>query len=99
MSEGGSDWCQGPWYLIMLQHQLVIALSQVSVNHDGRGGTAPDPLVWALGEQGQATFKLFISGFMLDLARLPRPAGFLDGHWVQVDGGLTTSGSDVAAWP
>ena len=25
----------------------MIATARVSVNHDGRGGTAPDPLVWS----------------------------------------------------
>ena len=27
----------------------MIAVAGVSVNHDGRGGTAPDPLVWDQG--------------------------------------------------
>ena len=30
-------------------HRFTIAISQVSVNHDGRGGTAPDRLVWDQG--------------------------------------------------
>ena len=35
------------WYPIMLQlHRFMIAVARVIVNHDGRGGTAPDPLVW-----------------------------------------------------
>ena len=35
------------WYLIMFQlHSFMIAVARVSVNHDGKGGTAPDPLVW-----------------------------------------------------
>ena len=29
----------------------MIAVSRVSVNHDGRGGTAPDPLVWDKGSR------------------------------------------------
>ena len=33
------------WYPIMLQlHRFKIAVARVAVNHDGRGGTAPDPL-------------------------------------------------------
>ena len=36
------------WYPII---QQLIAVSRVSVNHDGRGGTAPDPLVWDQGGQ------------------------------------------------
>ena len=35
------------WYPIMLElHTFMIAVARVTVNHDGRGGTAPDPLVW-----------------------------------------------------
>ena len=35
------------WYPIMLDlHRFMIAVARVSVNHDGKGGTAPDPLVW-----------------------------------------------------
>ena len=38
------------WYPIMLQlHRFMIAVARVTVNHDGRGGTAPDPLVWDQG--------------------------------------------------
>ena len=38
------------WYPIMLdQHRFMIAVARVSVNHDGKGGTAPDPLVWDQG--------------------------------------------------
>ena len=35
---------------------------------------------------------------MVDLAMLPGPPGFLNGPWVQVQGGCI-SGADVAAWP
>ena len=35
------------WYPIMSDlHRFMIAVARVSVNHDGKGGTAPDPLVW-----------------------------------------------------
>ena len=30
-------------------HRFMIAVARVSVNHDGKGGTAPDPLVWDPG--------------------------------------------------
>ena len=34
------------WYTFMQQlHRFMIAVFRVSVNHDGRGGTAPGPLV------------------------------------------------------
>ena len=43
------------WYPIMLQlHRFTIAVSRVAVIHDGRGGSAPDPLVWdQVGRQKQ----------------------------------------------
>ena len=34
-------------------HRLFIAMSRAAVNHDGRGGTAPDPLVWSAGVPSQ----------------------------------------------
>ena len=40
----------GRWYPVLLDpHQFFIAISRAVVNHDGRGGTAPDPLVWFAG--------------------------------------------------
>ena len=42
------------WYPIMQQlHRFMIAVSRVAVNHDGKGGSAPDLLVWDhVGELG-----------------------------------------------
>ena len=38
------------WYPIVLDlHRFFIAISRAGVNHDGLGGTAPDPLVWSAG--------------------------------------------------
>ena len=35
------------WYPFFQQHlRFVIAVSRVPVNHDGRGGSSSDPLVW-----------------------------------------------------
>ena len=43
---------RGCWYPIMTDlHSFMIAIARVSVNHDGRGGTAPDPLVWDQGSR------------------------------------------------
>ena len=74
----------------------MIAVAGVSVNHDGRGGTAPDPLVWDQGGRPKAR-KIDIR-VNVDLASLPGPAGFLGGPWIQVHGG-PISGADIAAWP
>ena len=85
------------WYPIMLDlHRFMIAVARVSVNHDSRGGTAPDPLVWDQGGKPKAR-KLAIR-VDVDLASLPGPPGFLGGPWIQVHGG-PTSGADIAAWP
>ena len=74
----------------------MIAIARVSVNHDGRCGTDPDPLVWDQGSRPKAR-KLTIR-FNVDLASLPGPPGFLTSPWVHVDAGRI-SGADVAAWP
>ena len=74
------------WYPIMLDlHRFMIAIAGVSFNHDGRGGTAPDPLVWDQGSRPKAR-KLPIR-VNVDLASLPGPLGFLDCSWFQVDAG------------
>ena len=63
-------------------HRFVIAVAGVTVNHDGRGGTAPDLLVWDQGGRPKAR-KLDIR-VNVDLASLPGPPGFLGGPWLQV---------------
>ena len=74
----------------------MVAIARVSVNHDGRGGTAPDPLVWDQGSKPKVR-KLAIR-VTVDLASLPGPPGFLNNSWVQVHAGHIT-GSDIAIWP
>ena len=40
----------GRWYPVLLDlHRFFNVLSRAVVNHDGRDGTAPDPLVWSAG--------------------------------------------------
>ena len=40
----------GRWYPVILDlHRFFLAISRTVVNHDGRSGTAPDPLVWSAG--------------------------------------------------
>ena len=70
--------------------QVFSAVSRVSVNHDGRGGTAPDPVVWDGG--GRVKRREVDISVTVDLAALP------PGPCVQVNRGLVTE-SDVAAWP
>ena len=55
------------WYPIILQlHRFMIAVARVAVNHDGRGSTAPDPLVWDQGGRKRNVGR--ISGLMLILS-------------------------------
>ena len=85
------------WYPIMLDlHRFMIAVARVSVNHDGRSGTAPDPLVWDQGSRPKVR-KLAVR-VNVDLASLLGPPGFLNNSWIQVDAGRIT-GCDIAAWP
>ena len=85
------------WYPIMQQlHRFMIAVSSVAVNHDGKGGSAPDPLVWDQG--GRRKVVRTDIRVDVDLASLPWPHGFLTGPWMQVHGGGKT-GADIAAWP
>ena len=85
------------WYHIMTDlHRFMIAIARVSVNHDGKGGTAPDPLVWDQGSRPKVR-KPDIR-VTEDLASLPGPPSFLNNSWVQVHSGHIT-GSDIAAWP
>ena len=65
------------WYPIMSDlHRFMIAVARVSVNNDGKGGTAPDPLVWDQGGRPKAR-KLAIR-VTVDLASLPGPPGFFE---------------------
>ena len=85
------------WYPIMTDlHRFIIAIARVSVNHDGKGGTAPDPLVWDQGSKPRVR-KLAIR-VNVDLASLPGPPGFLNNTWIQVDAGHIAS-ADTSAWP
>ena len=74
----------------------MIAVARVSVNHDGKGGTAPDPLVSDQGSRPKVR-KLAIR-ITVDIASLPGPPGVLNSSWVQVNSGHIT-GSDIVAWP
>ena len=60
---------RGFWCPSVLQlHQFMVAISRVSVNHDGRAGSAPDPLVW---DQGSRSKQRLIFGLMLILLCFP----------------------------
>ena len=83
------------WYPIMLDlHRFMIAVAGVTVNHDGKGGTAPDPL----DQESRPKVRKLAIRVNVDLASLPGLLGFLNSSWVQVGAGHIT-GADIAAWP
>ena len=52
----------------------MIAVSRVTVNHHGKGGTAPDLLVW---EQGSGSKQRKVHNrVVVDLSTLPGPPVF-----------------------
>ena len=88
------------WYPIMFDlHRFMIAVAQVSVNHDGKGGTAPDTMVWDQG--GRPKVRKLAIRVNVDLASLPGPPGFLNNSGIQVAAGRITgcsgAGSDGSA--
>ena len=72
----------GRWYPVILElHRFFIAISRAVVNHDGRGGTAPDPLVWSAGARPK---RRRLVHAVRDRAFLPGPPGIWDSGWVSV---------------
>ena len=66
----------GRWYPVLLDlHRFFIAISRTVVNHDGRGGTAPDPLVWSAGARPK---RRRLVHAVRDRAFLPGPPGILE---------------------
>ena len=65
----------------------MIAVSGVAVNHDGKGGSASDPLVWDQG--GPRKVRKTDIRINVVLTSLPGPCGFLNGTWIQLQGGCS----------
>ena len=86
----------GRWYPVVLDlHRFFIAISRTVVNHDGLGGTAPNPLVWSAGAPCKRR----------RLVHAVRDRAFLPGHpriwcseWYQVPAAII-SDEDVDLWP
>ena len=86
----------GRWYPVILDlHRFFIAISRAVFNHDGYGGTAPDPLVWSAGAPPKRRRMLHA---VRDRAILPGPAGIWDSEWDNVP---TSANCDehTAHWP
>ena len=72
----------GRRYLVILDlHRFFIKISRAVVNHDGRDGTAPDPLVWSAGAHPKRRRMVHA---VRDRAFLPGPPGIWDSEWVNV---------------
>ena len=79
----------GRWYPVILDlHRFFIAISRAVVNHDGREGTAPDPLVWSPRLVHAVRDRAFLLG----------PPGIWSSEWIHVPSSAV-SADDVAHWP
>ena len=76
----------GRWYNVIIDlHRLFIAISRTVVNHDGRDGTAPDPLVWSAGAHPK---RRRLVHAVRDRAFLPGPPGIWHSEWFRVPADL-----------
>ena len=57
-----------------------IAIARVIVNDDGKGGTAPDPLVWCSGAKGK---RRRVLDAVRDFSTIPGPQRLWVGRWVR----------------
>ena len=84
------------WYPMILDfHRFFIAISRTVVNHDGLGGTAPDPLVWSAGALRKRRRLVFV---VRDRAFLPGLPRIWCSEWCQVPSAVISS-ADVDLWP
>ena len=86
----------GRWYPVVRDlHRFFLAISRAVVNHDGFGGTAPDPMVWSAGSLPK---RRRIVHAVRNLAMLPGPPAIWLGEWV-AGPAVTIGADDVAQWP
>ena len=86
----------GRWYPVILDlHRFFIAISRAAVNHDGLGGTAPNPLVWSAGAPHK---RRRLVHAVRDRAFLPGPPGIWCSEWFQTPAAVICA-EDIALWP
>ena len=86
----------GRWYPVIIDlHRFFIATSRAVVNHDGRDGTAPEPLVWSAGALPKRRRLVYA---FLDRAFLPGLHGIWDSEWVVIPASAICA-EDIAHWP
>ena len=83
------------WFSVMLR-KFMVAMSRNEVNHDGHGGTAPDPMTWDKGSIIKPRASLL--QVIVDHASSPGPLGFLDSSWCSLFHSPIIQ-EDVAVWP
>ena len=84
------------WYPVILDlHRFLIAISRAVVNHDGYGGTAPDPLVWSAGALHK---RRRLVHAVWDRAFLHGPPGIWCSESFQVPAAVICA-EDIALWP
>ena len=85
----------GRWYPVILDlHHFFIAVARAVVNHDGLGGTAPDPLVWSAGALHK---RRRLVHAVRDRAFLPGPPGIWRSDWFQVPAAAICV-EDIVLW-
>ena len=84
------------WYPVIRDlHRFFIAIARVLVNDDGKGGTAPDPLVWCSGAKGK---RRRVIEAVRDFAMIPGPQRLWVGRWFKWPD-IAISDNDVGRWP
>ena len=86
----------GRWCPVLLDlHRFFISISRAVVNHDGRDGTVPDPLVWSASA---LTKRRRLVHAVHDQAMLPGPPALWDSEWISVPASAV-SADHIAHWP
>ena len=93
--KGFSDACKSWYPIVLVLHRFFIAISRTVVNDDGRGGLAPDPMVWSAGGKQKRSRPVEA---VRDYAMLPGPQRLWVGGWFQWPG-INITEDDVARWP
>ena len=84
------------WYPVVLDlHRFSLLFLVEWSNHDGRDGTAPDPLVWSAGA---LPMRRRLVHAVRDQAFLPGPPGIWHSDWLQIPAAAICA-EDIARWP
>ena len=76
-------------------HRFFIAISRTVVNHDGLGGTAPNPLVWSAGALNKRRRLVFA---VRDRAFFAWASWHLELEWFRVPAAVVCA-EDIGLWP